>query len=85
MRHEWFSFYGPRKSDEGADTDLINNFCWPKSLFELPHIDIFGVHLWLDITEPRVQDLEVVIPHQQFWKIPTEIDGRQFSQKCNFG
>ena len=29
MRHEGFSFYGPRKSDEGADTDLIYNFCWP--------------------------------------------------------
>ena len=23
MRHEGFLFYGPRKSDEGADTDLI--------------------------------------------------------------
>ena len=29
MRHEGFSFYGPRKSDEGGDTDLIYNFCWP--------------------------------------------------------
>ena len=26
VRHEGFSFYGPRKSDEGADTDLIYNF-----------------------------------------------------------
>ena len=31
VRHERFSFYGPRKSDEGADTDLIYNFCWPKA------------------------------------------------------
>ena len=23
------SFYGPRKSEEGADTALIHNFCWP--------------------------------------------------------
>ena len=29
VRHEGFSFYGPRKSDEGADTDLIHNFCLP--------------------------------------------------------
>ena len=29
VRHEGFSFYGPRNSDEGADTDLIYNFCWP--------------------------------------------------------
>ena len=29
MRHEGFSFYGLRESDEGADTDLIYNFCWP--------------------------------------------------------
>ena len=29
MRHEGFSFYGPRKSDEGGDTDLIYNFFWP--------------------------------------------------------
>ena len=28
VRHEGFSFYAPRKSDEGADTDLIYNFCW---------------------------------------------------------
>ena len=28
MRHEGFSFYGPRKSDERADTDLIYKFCW---------------------------------------------------------
>mgnify|MGYP001802954932 CR=1 FL=1 len=26
VRREGFSFYGPRKSDEGADTDLIHNF-----------------------------------------------------------
>ena len=26
VRHEGFSFYGPRKSDKG--TDLINNYCW---------------------------------------------------------
>ena len=31
VRHEGFSFYGPRKSDEGADTDLIYNFYWPNS------------------------------------------------------
>ena len=30
VRHEGFSFYGPRKSDEGADKILyIYNFCWP--------------------------------------------------------
>ena len=28
MRHEGFSFYGLGESDEGADTDLIYNFCW---------------------------------------------------------
>ena len=27
VRHEGFLFYGPRKSDERADTDLIYNFC----------------------------------------------------------
>ena len=32
VRHERFSFYGPRKSDEGADTDLII-FCRPKGPF----------------------------------------------------
>ena len=26
MRHEWFSFYGLRMSDEGADTVLIYKF-----------------------------------------------------------
>ena len=26
MRHEWFSFYGLRLSDEGGDTDVIYNF-----------------------------------------------------------
>ena len=30
MRHEGFSFYGLRLSDEGGDTDLIYNLCWPK-------------------------------------------------------
>ena len=30
MRHERFSFYDPRRSDEGADTDLLYNFCWPQ-------------------------------------------------------
>ena len=30
MRHVGLSFYGPRKSDEGGDTDLTYNFCWPK-------------------------------------------------------
>ena len=34
MRHEGFSFYGPRTSDEGDDTDVIYNFCWPKEWFE---------------------------------------------------
>ena len=29
VRHKGFSFYGSRKSDEGADTDLIYDFCWP--------------------------------------------------------
>ena len=30
MRHEGFSFYGPRMSDKGADTDLkhVYVFCW---------------------------------------------------------
>ena len=28
VKHEGFSFYGPRKSDKGADTDLKHNFCW---------------------------------------------------------
>mgnify|MGYP001796792324 FL=1 len=28
VKHEGFSSYGPRKSDEGADTDLIYSFCW---------------------------------------------------------
>ena len=31
VRHEGFSFYGPRKSDWGADTDVIYTFCWPKT------------------------------------------------------
>ena len=31
--HEGFSFYGLRKSDEGADTELMHvyNFCCPKN------------------------------------------------------
>ena len=29
VRHEGLSFYGPRKSDKGADTDLKDNFCGP--------------------------------------------------------
>ena len=33
VRHEGFSFYGPRKSEEGADTDLIYNFCWPNYFY----------------------------------------------------
>ena len=28
MRDEWFSFDGPRKSDEGSDANLTYNFCW---------------------------------------------------------
>ena len=31
MRHEGLSFYGLRQSDEGTDTDLIYNFCWPNN------------------------------------------------------
>ena len=30
MAHEGFSFDGLGKSDEGADTDLLYDFCWPK-------------------------------------------------------
>ena len=33
VRHEGFSFYSPRKSDEAADTDLICNFCWPYLIY----------------------------------------------------
>ena len=29
VRHEGFSFYGLRSSDEEVDSDLIYNFCWP--------------------------------------------------------
>ena len=29
VRHEGFSFYCFRKSDEGGDTDLIEDFCLP--------------------------------------------------------
>ena len=29
VRHERFLFYGPRKLEEGTDSDLIHNFCWP--------------------------------------------------------
>ena len=29
MTHEGLSFYGPRKSDKGADTDIMDNFCGP--------------------------------------------------------
>ena len=32
MRHEEFSFNGPRKPDEGGDTDTLDNVCWPKLL-----------------------------------------------------
>ena len=28
VKHEGLPFYSPRKSDEGADIDLINNLCW---------------------------------------------------------
>ena len=30
VRHVGFSFYGLRKSDKGADTDLVYSFCWSK-------------------------------------------------------
>ena len=30
VRHVGFSFYCLRKSDEGADTDLVYSFCWSK-------------------------------------------------------
>ena len=30
IRREVFSFYGLRQSDEGAATDIIYDFCWPK-------------------------------------------------------
>ena len=33
VRQEGFSFYGPSKSDEEADTDLIYNFCWLKRYY----------------------------------------------------
>ena len=39
MRHEGFSFYGPKKSDEGADTGLIYNFCWLNGVYGLNIID----------------------------------------------
>ena len=29
VRHEGFSFCRLRQLDEGADTDLMYNFCWP--------------------------------------------------------
>ena len=32
LRHFGFSFYGLRKSDEGADADLIYDCCWPNYL-----------------------------------------------------
>ena len=35
VKHERFSFYGHRKPEEGADTDVICNFCWPKSWCEI--------------------------------------------------
>ena len=36
VKHKGFSFYGPRTSDEGADTDVIYNFCWPKIFQDFP-------------------------------------------------
>ena len=41
-RHEGFSFYGPRKSEEGADTDQIHNF-----LLALFHIHVQAVIIFL--------------------------------------
>ena len=41
MRHEGFSFYGLRESDEGADTDLIYNFCWPNHGHESRNVIAF--------------------------------------------
>ena len=32
MSHEGFSFNGLRQSDEGRDTDVIDNVCLPKLL-----------------------------------------------------
>ena len=32
VKHWGFLFYGPRKSEEGADTDLIYYFCWPRQM-----------------------------------------------------
>ena len=31
VRHEGFQFYGLRKSDEGGETDLMQDFCLPYS------------------------------------------------------
>ena len=48
VRHDGFSFYGHRKSDEGADTDLITNYTlttllqhyYPKVSVSMKHISI---------------------------------------------
>ena len=40
-RHEGFSFYGPRKSEEGADTDQIHNFLLALFHFHVQAVIIF--------------------------------------------
>ena len=42
VRHEGLSFYGPRKSDEGADTDLIYIIFAGLSLHSLPVMKTFS-------------------------------------------
>ena len=36
-----FSFYGLRQSGEGADTDLLHDFCWPYAVFNFIYIHPF--------------------------------------------
>mgnify|MGYP001801303778 FL=1 len=43
-RHEGFSFYGPRKSEEGADTDQIHNFLLALFHFNVQAVIIFLAH-----------------------------------------
>ena len=44
VRHEGFSFYGPRNLDEGADIDLIYNVCWPNTDIRMLRTDLKDIH-----------------------------------------
>ena len=67
MRHEGFSFYGPRKSDEGGDTDLIYNFygllCAIQKIFShLEMVEWFVLFRSIPLEMTSVWDVSLILP-----------------------